>query len=30
MQGEWKADPRFKDAWFFVREAAEAEGEGKK
>lgn len=21
FKGEWKADPRFKDSWYFVREA---------
>ena len=31
MRGEWKADPRFKDSWFFVREdEAKEEGEGER
>lgn len=28
FKGEWKADPRFKDSWYFVREDEEAEGNG--
>ena len=23
LKGEWKADPRFKDSWYFVREKEE-------
>lgn len=28
-KGEWKADPRFQDSWYFVREAEEQK-DGKK
>lgn len=26
MPGEWKADPRFKESWFFVREVEDEGG----